>query len=248
MVGIRQVDLTWQQAADLRDDTIGLIGVGSIEQHGPHLPVEMDTVATTALLTAVADRTPAPVVIAPVVPVGLSDHHLAFPGTVSIDRATLTGILDAQVASFERMGIDRIAIITGHGGNFAFIGEYAASVTARGDTRVIAYDRLWDFIDVSVEAARRHGVEPPATDGHAGVVETSLALHLIPERVSDFSDVRGYVAAEEGWQERLFEGVHVFSEIGVLGDPAGSTAAIGQEVLESLAAELGDWLSQSFDL
>ena len=89
-----------------------------------------------------------PVVVTPALRAGLSDHHLAFPGTVSLSQDTFRGWVDAHIAGLERVGIERIAVFSGHGGNFAFIGELAAEHTSRpGPTRVIAYDDLFGFVD-----------------------------------------------------------------------------------------------------
>ena len=189
-------------------------------------------------------------VVTPTLRAGLSDHHLAFPGTVSLSQETFRGWVDAHIAGLERIGIERIAVFSGHGGNFAFIGELAAEHTSRpGPTRVIAYDDLFGFVRVMDEAARAHGLEAPETDVHAGALETSVGLALFDALVGDYDGVEGYTAAEPGWTERIWtDGIAALSSTGVLGDPAGATAEAGQAIFDALADELAGWIAREFDI
>ena len=181
---------------------------------------------------------------------GLSDHHLAFPGTVSLSQETFRGWVEAHIAGLERIGIERVALFSGHGGNFAFIGELAAELTSRrGPTRVIAYDDLFGFVRVMDEAARSHGLEAPETDVHAGALETSVALALFAGLVGDHDDVEGYTAAEPGWTERIWaDGIAALSSTGVLGDPAGASAQAGRAIFDALADELVGWIARELDI
>jgi creatinine amidohydrolase len=167
---------------------------------------------------------------------------------VSLSRETFGGWIEAHIAGLERMGIRRVAVFSGHGGNFAFIGELAASYA--GPARVIAYDDLLGFVRVMDEAARAHGLEAPETDVHAGSLETSLGLaRFDPGLVRDFAGVEGYTAAEEGWMERIWsDGIAALSATGVLGDPAGATAEAGQAIFEALTEELAGWITHEFEL
>lgn len=248
MALVQLAELTWPEAEELgkQSDVLGLIPTGALEQHGPHLPLGTDFLAAGALARAVADRLPRPVVVTPTLTAGLSDHHLAFPGTVSLSRETFGGWIEAHVQAFERVGILRVAIFSGHGGNFAFIGELAKSYA--GSARVIAYDDLLGFTRVMDAAARSCGLEAPETDVHAGSLETSLVLaRCEPGLVRDFTGVDGYTAAEEGWMDRIWsDGLAALTSTGVLGDPAGSSAEAGEAIFEALVAELADWIAREF--
>jgi creatinine amidohydrolase len=250
MALVLMAELTWPEAKALGEqgDAIGLSPTGALEQHGPHLPLATDSIAAGDLARAVAERLPVPVVVTPTLTAGLSDHHLAFPGTVTLSREAFGGWIEAHIAGLERMGIQRVAVFSGHGGNFAFIGELAASYT--GLARVIAYDDLLGFVRVMDEAARAHGLEAPETDVHAGSLETSLGLaRFDPRLVRDFAGVEGYTAAEEGWMDRIWsDGLAALSSTGVLGDPAGATSDAGEAIFEALAGELAGWIAREFDL
>ena len=148
------------------------------------------------------------------------------------------------------MGIERIAVFSGHGGNFAFIGELAAEHASRpGPTRVIAYDDLFGLVRVMDDAARAHGLEAPETDVHAGALETSVGLALFGSLVGDHDDVEGYTAAEPGWTERIWaDGIAALSSTGVLGDPSDATTAAGRAIFDALADELAGWIAREFDI
>jgi creatinine amidohydrolase len=244
--------MTWPDAAELEGaEAIGLISTGALEQHGPHLPMIMDSVHADELGRRVAELLPVPVVVAPTVHVGLSSHHLAFPGTVTVTPEVFGGLVIAHIEAFERMGIRRVALFSGHGGNFTELGRIAARYEdASPATTVIAYDDLVRFIDVFMEAGRSVGLDPPVTDAHAGLLETSVALALFePGEVRPWQEVEGYTAAEPGWLERLMSsGVHEASSNGVLGSPAAATPEAGRVLIDALAAELATWITTELGL
>src|SRR5687768_5641715 len=98
MTFVRMGELTWPKALDVaREQAVGLIPVGSLEQHGPHLPIAFDSICAEALAAAVAERIMEPVVVPPLFMAGLSDHHLAFPGTVSLSPEAFGAVLTAYV-------------------------------------------------------------------------------------------------------------------------------------------------------
>ena len=87
-------------------------------------------------------------------------------------------------------------------------------------------------------------------DGHAGVLETSLALaRFDPRLVREFAGVEGYTDAEPGWEERMMaEGIDALTPTGILGDPAGSSAEFGDAIFEALTAELASWMTRELDM
>jgi creatinine amidohydrolase len=238
--------LTSPEAAALGRDgrALGLIPLGSLEQHGPHLPLITDTAIADALAREVALRLAEPVLVTPAPAGGLSRHHLAFPGTVTFEPELLAGIVEAYADAMCGLGVRRLALVSGHGGNFALAGELAQRLAARHDGVAVAgYADLERFLAVMQDGARRAGLAAPETDAHAGLLETSLALHVMPEAVHGFDDVVGYVEAEPGWLATLLsDGIDRLSPIGVLGDPRGATAAAGAAILAALADDVAGWL------
>ena len=149
-----------------RPDAVGLIPTGALEQHGPHLPLGTDFMVAEALARAVAEKLPvhggrhADAASRPLrSPPGASRGPSASRRTRSAAGSKRTSPASSGSGSSES------PCFSGHGGNFAFIGELAAEHTSRpGPTRVIAYDDLLGFVRVMDEAARTCGLEAPATD------------------------------------------------------------------------------------
>jgi creatinine amidohydrolase len=229
--------------------TIGVMVLGAIEQHGPHLPLATDFVIAQHLASAVADRIADQVVLAPVLPGGCSSHHLAFPGTVDLPEEVVRGYVVAYVAAFSKLGIDDVALMSSHGGNFSLMGQIARDHPGDdGGPRVIAYDDLTRYLAVMRHAATTAGLDVPETDAHAGGLETSQMLYLRgAEAITVPPGLEGYVEAEDGWLDTLLnEGVHALSPIGVLGRPDGATAAAGEAICRGLADELAAWIAGEF--
>lgn len=246
---IDYASLTWPEARRLADDerAVGLIPVGAVEQHGPHLPLSTDCLIATELARRTAAAVLDPVVVAPAMPGGLSSHHLGFPGTVDLAESVFKGALDAYVEGYLRMGISRIAILTGHGGNCGFLARFEEEHAERSDLRLIAFHDVPGYIEAMFAGARRGGLDPVACDIHAGLLETSQLLVIAPHLVRDFEGVVGYTAAEPDYLERMFGGLQALSDTGILGAPAAATAAAGEEILAALTAAHARWMATGLD-
>jgi creatinine amidohydrolase len=227
------------------EGAIGLIATGAVEQHGPHLPLGTDAIIARHLAAEVAARLEPPVIVAPVLPGGLSSHHLGFPGTVDLTREVFDGYVRALLDTYDALGVRAVAIFSAHGGNFGALAELAGT---HGGVRVITYTDIGRYIEVMMAAAASTGLRVPETDAHAGGLETSQILHVFGE-VSFPPDLEGYVAAEPGWMERLHaEGMKALSPNGVLGRPAGANAAAGKAICDALADELAAWVRSALGL
>jgi creatinine amidohydrolase len=241
--------LTSPEVWALGPDAVGVVQVGALEQHGPHLPLGTDSFMTEALVRMAAERVEEPVLVAPMIHAGRSDHHLAFRGTISVPGDAFERVLEAYSAGFAAAGVRRVALISAHAGNF---GALQGFVEAQGASpvHVRAYNDFERFLSVMAQAAREAGLEAPETDSHAGAYETSVILSLLGhDHVRDFADVGGYTAAEPGWLKRLGrEGIENLSANGVIGRPAGANAAAGARILDALAGELAGWLIETFRL
>jgi creatinine amidohydrolase len=233
--------------ASVEEPSIGLIPLGALEQHGPHLPLITDTVIAEHIARRLGEALAPPVVVAPCVPAGLSQHHLAFPGTVTLTAAAFGEVLDAFIAGLERMGVSDVAIFSSHGGNFQFIADFAQRHENQG-MQVRGYSDLLRYLATMRKGAARASVNVSEADVHAGGLETSQMLFLRPDLVGSYADVVGYTAAEEGWLETLLqEGAHAVSPNGVLGDPRVATAEAGAAIFDALVEELTDWITEAFD-
>lgn len=191
--------------------------IGSTEQHGPHLPVDTDAVIATAVAHRVADALPGlDVVVAPPLSYGASGEHEGFAGTISLGTPALRQVLVEMVRSVQTWA-DWVVLVNGHGGNAT------AVVSAVCQLRDEGHEVAW--VPCAV----------PGADAHAGRTETSVMLHLAPERVD-------MAAAEEGNTMPVHQlmpllrqhGVRAVSPSGVLGDPRPATVAEGATVLSDI--------------
>lgn len=212
-------DLTSPEAgAVARSGAVLAVPVGATEQHGPHLPLSTDTDIALALAERLAERV-ANVVVAPAVPYGASGEHEGFDGTISIGADAMHLLLVELVRSVWSV-FERVLLISSHGGN-------------DGSVRLAQRQLGSEGRDVRVFFATWQG------DAHAGRVETSLMLALDPRRVRIGAAVAGATDPIERLLPRLRrDGVRAVSPTGVLGDPAGATAAEGDRLLGRAVADL----------
>ena len=232
--------ITSAQASIIESEgsAIGLIPLGSLEQHGPHLPLATDSLVADHLARLVAESLTNPVVVAPTFRGGISTFHLAFSGTVDVPAESLGRVIDVYVDGLTRLGIKQIAVFSGHGGNCAYIGKYASErlfAPDQADPQVIAFADLDRYLETMHEGARTAGLDPSETDIHAGAVETSQALVAFPELVGPFGDIHGYTDPEPGWHKKVMtEGLQTVTANGVLGDASLASKEVGFAVFEAL--------------
>lgn len=239
MPTIRMEEMTWPEvrAAIDRGFTTAVVGVGSTEQHGPHLPTMTDTRIGDEIAHRVALRL-GNALQARTIPLGVSEHHLAFGATVSIRQSTLKAILLDVVDSLARCGFRAVVLLPSHGGNFTTVQEVIdESAGVRPGLVVTGYAELLPFTQVLERASATFGVTAAESGAHAGEAETSIMLALEPDLVHRDRFSAGYVGPlGEQQVATIFElGMTALTENGVLGDPAGATAERGEAYLEALA-------------
>ena len=211
-----------------------VICAASSEQHGPQLPEATDVLIGAATAERLARRL-GDAVVAPVIRPGCSEHHMTFAGSLTISADLLMDILDAYVDGLRRHGFESFVVFSSHGGNFPVLEEWSRTRPKPG---AVVVSDLKAFSDVLLGVARRHGRD----DGelvHAEYCETSIMLALHPELVHPERSEPGYMGGLV--PEDLFrQGMRAFSANGVMGNPVGADARVGEELLEALAG----WLAR----
>jgi mycofactocin precursor peptide peptidase len=215
----RLADQSWTDLADRRP--LVALPLGSCEQHGPHLPLDTDlTVAQDVAERALALLSDDTSILAPGQPYGASGEHEGFPGTVSIGHEALSLLIVELGRSMLRWA-GRLLIVNGHGGNLPSMP--AAVTMLRRESSDAAW---WPCL-------------PAGSDLHAGHAETSMMLALRGAAVHPERAVAGPSGPNEQLLERLTaEPVCEVSESGVLGDPGGASAELGEKLLAEMAARL----------
>ncbi len=214
---MRLTETTWPELDGVRP--LVVVPLGSVEQHGRHLPLVTDTVVAVAVAEAVVPELPGSV-LAPALAYGASGEHEDFPGTISIGTEALGALLVEYGRSVGRWA-GQLLVVNGHGGNLDALRTAVPLLRSEGR------DVAWSPCGL------------PGGDAHAGRTETSLLLHVEPGAVREALAAPGVTAPIGGLLPRLrAEGVRAVSPDGVLGDPFGASAAEGAQFLADLTARL----------
>jgi creatinine amidohydrolase len=239
MKTIRMEEMTWPviKAAIESGFTTAVIGVGSTEQHGPHLPTMTDARIGDELAHRVALKL-GDALQARTIHVGLSEHHLAFAGTLSLKPETLRMILLDYVDSLVRHGFKRIVFLPSHGGNFATVQiAIEQARAAQTGVEVTGYTDLFELTGFLNDASAAYGVSPEASGAHAGESETSIMMALEGDLVATGQMAVGYLGptGEDEFKVILEKGMPALTANGVIGDPRTATAEKGEAYMERLA-------------
>ena len=216
--------------------------IGSIEQHGPHLPVQVDTLLVTEIARRTARRVVAesPIVVLPTIWSGLAEHHMSLGGTLTLDLATFFSLVRAILRSAVRNGFGRILLLNGHGGNMsalnALVGELCVETSLP-----IALATYW----TPAREAFARILEHQPSVAHACEAETSMLLALRPDLV-DMSAL-DHVDPPREWGRGpsdvfVWCSVSDWSPSGVAGVPSAANAAKGEKLLDAAAAALAERL------
>src|SRR5579862_4090579 len=175
------MDMTWQDVAGA--DTgrwIAVLALAAVEQHGPHLPLGVDSYIAEGYLARVEKILPAelPVTFLPVQRIGVSAEHLSYPGTLTLSATTAIAAWTELGESLARAGVRKLVLITSHGGNVAAMEIVARDLRSRlGMLAVTVGWHRFGYPDGTFSAAEKtHGI-------HGGDIETSLMLAAMPETV-----------------------------------------------------------------
>nr|WP_196147758.1 creatininase family protein [Nocardia bovistercoris] len=217
---------TTSTEAEAQGARTAVLPIGSFEQHGEYHPLVTDTVIACVIAERIAQNYD--LLLLPPITFSCSHEHAAFSGSVSIRATTLAAVVADIFDSLARSGVDRLAIVNGHGGNYVLQNVVQESNVDGRRMTLFPYKDDWD------DARRAAGmVTSGHEDMHAGELETSILLHTKPELLRP-----GYETADWRADDRrllLVKGLGEYTKSGVIGFPSLGTAEKGRRALESLS-------------
>lgn len=228
-----------------------LVPLGSTEQHGPHLPVDVDIVCATAVCRRAAELADDfPILVAPSVWSGYSPHHMDFAGSITVSVATFQALVREICQAILHHGFQKIVLVNGHGGNVSLLGTVAVQFATSG--RPIALCSWWNLVQDDFQAILEGELKGV---GHACEAETSLYLHLVGEGVAMADAPRDYtwpflpgvdraIVTESGVS---LPSLHGGWTSGVYGDAALGTAD-KERLLEVAGARLASFCARYRDV
>ncbi|MBS7810097.1 creatininase family protein [Roseococcus pinisoli] len=215
-----------------------VLPIGSLEQHGPHLPVWTDSFIAHAMSVAAAElATDIPAIVLPPLWTGLSEHHLPFGGTITLDHATLHAVLRCVVRSLQAQGFSRLLIVNGHGGNIDPLAVSVRELAHEFGMPVVT--TTWPSV-APAEIAATLTTQPGVM--HACEGETAVWLALDEEQVRK-DRIEEAAGGNAGTQVRPgYSRFYSFAEraprTGVKGDPRAATAEKGRAIIDAVAKNL----------
>jgi creatinine amidohydrolase len=226
---------------------IVVLPTGSIEQHGPHLPVSVDTDIVTAVATRLEQRSPQSILLLPTLWPGLSTHHMQFPGTIDVpqpDYIRLVADIGKSVAS---MGARKCFILNGHGGNDVPIRAAMRELKSDVPQTRFVFASYWSLAAKSIKEIRESEL---GGLGHACEMETSIMLHLRPQAVKmqlakrdgpKHDDVYRKSDMQQARPVYFVNEFHEISDSGVVGHPELATAEKGKRFLDGIVQAVGEF-------
>ena len=241
-------------ASSVIDQAIAVLPVAAIEQHGPHLPVSVDTTLVNGVIEAALPHlsTSLPVLFMPTQQVGKSNEHIRYPGTLTLSAQTLINVWMELGACVARAGIKKLVLFNSHGGQVSVMDIVARDLRTEHDLMVFSSNwytlPLGDAVmNLFTPAEHRFGI-------HAGDMETSMMLALrekyvdmkhaqhfhtqAEERAKNYPILGNGTTAKMGWQ------IQDYNPYGAAGNASLATAAKGHAVINAAGLQLARLLQE----
>ncbi|MBE0477989.1 creatininase family protein [Candidatus Aerophobetes bacterium] len=242
--------MSWVEVKQVaRENTVAIIPTGSIEQHGPHLPLATDSYIGYELCKRLEQKLAGklPFIITPPAVFGASSHHLDFPGTLSLNINTYIALMQDLCNCLVHHGFKRILLLNSHGGNIAPLNVVIRNI--RDQHRIIiATATYWVVASEEIARIRESG---PGGIAHAGELETSCMLIIKPELVKEdlFENKvptwkTDYILLDLQGEGKVSLAQHLsdFTPTGVIGNPLLASRKKGQKFLEAATNSLADFI------
>lgn len=228
-----------------REKTVLVIPLGSVEQHGHHMPLGTDTMLAHALSLAAAEHAETRVAVLPPPWYGFSAHHMRFPGSITLSHTTLMAMVEDIVASLKHHGFSRVLLINGHGGNGGVVDVLSSVLGKRhyGQMRIAGLT-YFALAAAAIAELRR---SKPGGMGHACEFETAMVMHIRPDLVATDKAQTIYPDAGSPYlgtdllkasAVKTYLDFRDLSPHGTLGDPSLASPEAGARFFAAVTAEL----------
>lgn len=239
----------------LLDNTIAVLPVGATEQHGPHLPLNVDSAIAEAIVQAcivrlraqqAAGQSAPPALFLPTQTIGYSPEHQSFPGTLTLEPNTIISLWLELGACIARAGVRKLVLFNSHGGNVGVMDVVARQLRVRHN--LLVYSTSWHQLPLSAQAVAPFDAHEQRFGVHAGDQETSMMLHIAPDLVdltqaqnfASTSEVRAqkYAILGNGRSAKMAWQMADYNAQGAAGNAQAATAEKGQRLVESAGEQL----------
>lgn len=247
-------DFALRQDAGLAEQTVAVLPVAAIEQHGPHLPVSVDQTLVDGIVAASLPHLPVevPVLFLPTQAVGKSDEHIRFPGTLTLSAETTIRLWTEIGESVARAGVRKLVLFNSHGGQVSIMDIVARELRTRCD--LIVFSTNWYTLPLGEAVDGLFPASEHRFGVHAGDIETSMMLALRPHTV-DMTQARDFRSASQDRAERfpiLGNGrsaklgwqMQDYHPAGAAGNAAAATADKGRALVEAAGRQLAALLEE----
>jgi creatinine amidohydrolase len=242
----RYEEFTWPEIrAAAAERRVAVLPVGTVEQHGPHLPLSTDVVTATEMSRLAVERIPREAVLLPSVFYAFNEHHLDFPGTIAVEGETFVRYVTDIGRSLAHHGFRKILLVNGHGSNVPFLDIAARNITNR-TAAICAMVPWWNLIPKPLFGELRESAFPGGM-AHGCELETSVLLYLRGDLVQmqnaepDFPPQRSeffYWDLQTPSPVFFQEFFSRYSRTGTLGDPTKATVEKGRRFVEGVVERL----------
>lgn len=232
-----------------RADAIVIVPVAALEQHGPHLPVEVDTMLGETIAVRTARKALAqgqPTLVLPVIWTGLSEHHMSFGGTVSLDLPAFSMLIEGVVRSVLRHGFRRIVLLNAHGGNENALRTITDELTPKLGVPLVQFT-YWYAAAVPIAKI----LETQGGLQHACEAETSMMMAVRPDLVATDRIALAKSNTTPGVSDVVGGGVYRWRTIasrsgsGVMGNPEQASPEKGERLFAAITDSLAQKLCKA---
>lgn len=241
---------TWGLAAQ----TVAVLPVAAVEQHGPHLPLSVDAALLDGVIQAALPLLPAelPVLFLPPQQLGLSTEHRSYPGTLTLSPSTLIALWTELGECVARAGIKKLLLLNGHGGNVSPMDIVARELRQR--CGLLVYSSSWFGLPLPDAVSGLFSAQEHRFGIHGGEIETSMMLHLAPQTVH-MEEARDWRSTSQdraaahailgnGRSAKMGWAIEDYHPAGAVGNAAAATAANGRAVVQAAGQALAHLLSE----